>query len=433
MKRIKLVCDRLHYPIPSICAIMMLIYLSPFVGSWLNYVAFLICIYRLIRYDERIFSVDYCCLVSVAAIFALPSGRSLVVILSLIAIVWFIIRNELVLDNSSVFLLLLICYLLLRMQFSFGNFVLCVSQLLIIYLMISFLDEQTIVLNLELFVLGVSVSSVYALIFRSSPAIVKIIGKEVPAYFGSDLTRFHGLFRDPNYYMSLVIMSIVLLTLLNLKKYISKRLFVLGITFMLLFGALTYSKTFLVLLCLYWLLCLFYLIRDKHYILAVTFTVSTVLLALLLSKTLFATTLYRITNASSVNELTTGRLAILDEYLREISSSPGIMLWGKGLSAHLLKKGTHNLFLEIQYYLGLFGLILFLLYFGILIIRIYKKYATGNAKSKLFNYSPLIVFIVIFFSLQGMFSVSVYTLLYLAIISIGIQQNDCLQGKELLN
>ena len=89
--------------------------------------------------------------------------------------------------------------------------------------MISFLDEQTIVLNLELFVLGVSVSSVYALIFRSSPAIVKIIGKEVPAYFGSDLTRFHGLFRDPNYYMSLVIMSIVLLTLLNLKKYILKR------------------------------------------------------------------------------------------------------------------------------------------------------------------------------------------------------------------
>lgn len=87
-----------------------------------------------------------------------------------------------------------------------------------------------------------------------------------------------------------------------------------------------------------------YLIRDKHYILAVTFTVSTVLLALLLSKTLFATTLYRITNASSVNELTTGRLVILDEYLREISSSPGIMLWGKGLSAHLLKKGTHNLF-----------------------------------------------------------------------------------------
>lgn len=105
-------------------------------------------------------------MVSVAAIFALPSGRSLVVILSLIAIVWFVIRNELVLDNSSVFLLLLICYLLLRMQFSFGNFVLCVSQLLIIYLMISFLDEQTIVLNLELFVLGVSVSSVYALIFE---------------------------------------------------------------------------------------------------------------------------------------------------------------------------------------------------------------------------------------------------------------------------
>lgn len=433
MKRIKLVRERLYYPMPGICAILVLIYLSPFVSPWLNYVAFLICIYRLVKYDERIFSIDYCCLVSVAAIFTLPSGLSLVVVLSLIAGVWFIIRDGLVLDNSLIPLLLLICYLLLRMQFSVGDFVLCVSQLLIIYLMISFLDAQTIVLDIELFVLSLSASSVYSLIFRNAPAIIKITGKEVAAYFGSSLTRFHGLFRDPNYYMSLVTMSIVLLTLLNFKKYISKRLFLFGIICMLSFGALTYSKTFLFLLCLYWLLCLFYLIRDKHYILSVTFTASTIFLVFFLTNTLFATTLYRITSASSLNELTTGRSVLFKEYWREILSSPIIVLFGKGLSAHLLKKGTHNLFLEIQYYLGSIGLILFLLYFGTVIIGMHKKHLTGSATSKLFNYSPLIVFIAIFSSLQGMLSVSVYTLLYLSIISIGIQQNDCSQRNGALN
>ena len=423
MIRLQSVQNKLHYPIPGICAILALIYLSPFVSSWLNYVAFMICIYRLVKYDERIFSVDYCCLISVATVFALPGGLSFVVVLSLIAEVWFIIRDGLVVENSLVSLLLLVCYLMLRMQYSISDFLLCVSQLLIIYLMISFLDIQTIVLDIELFALNVGISSIYALLFRNSPAIINIIGAEVPAYFGSSLTRFQGLFRDPNYYMSLVIMSIVLLTLLYIKKYISKYLFLLGIGCMFLFGALTYSKTFLLLLCLYWLLCLFYLIRGKRYILAVTFTAVTVFLALLLSNTLFATTLYRITSASSVGELTTGRTTLIGTYCNEIMLSPGIMLFGEGMSAELLEKGTHNLFLEIQYYIGLIGLILFVSYFGTLVVWMRKKYTMGSVATRLFNYSSLIIFIALFFSLQGMFSISVYALLYLAVISIGIPQN----------
>ncbi|MGN0167588.1 MAG: hypothetical protein ACI4AB_06085 [Acetatifactor sp.] len=423
--------DRFRYPVPSICAILALIYLSPFVSPWLNYVAFGLCIYRLVQYDERVFSVDYCSLISVATVFALPGGLSLVVVLSLIAVVWFVVRDGLVVDNALVSLLLLVCYLMLRMQSSLSDFVLCVSQLLIIYLMISFLDAQTIVLDIELFVLNVAVSSIYALLVRNSPAITNIIGTEVAAYFGSSLTRFQGLFRDPNYYMSLVIMSIVLLTLLNFKKYISKYLFLLGVGCMFLFGALTYSKTFLLLLCLYWLLCLIYLIRGKHYILAITFIAGTAFLAILLSNTLFATTLYRITSASSVSELTTGRSALFGTYFREILSSARVMLFGAGMSAAILEKGTHNLFLEIQYYIGLIGLILFFFYFGALVIWVHEMQTTGNMATRLFNYSSLIVFIALFCSLQGMFSISVYTLLYLAIISIGIPQNDCLQETRL--
>lgn len=424
--------NRLQYPILGICAVLALIYMSPFVSSWLNYAAFLICIYRLLKYDERVFSVDYCCLISVATVFALPGGLSLVVVLSLIAVVWFVIRDGLVLHPALVSLLIFVSYLTVRVQSSLTDFVLCVSQLLIIYLMVSFLDAQTIVLDIKLFVLSVTASSFYALLFRKSSAIIHVTGTEVAAYFGSSLTRFQGLFRDPNYYMSMVSMAIVLLTLLNLKQYISKNLFLLGVGCMFLFGALTYSKTFIFLLCLYWLLCLFYLIRRKRFLLAVMFTAGTAFLAIFLSKTLFATTLYRITSASSLSDLTTGRSALLGAYWSEIKSSPEAMLFGKGMSAKLLERGTHNLFLEIHYFIGLIGLILYLSYFGTLVIWVRKKRRTGKAASRLFNYSSLIVFIAAFSSLQGMFSVLAYTLLYLAVISVGIPPNDGLQGKSLL-
>ena len=413
----KLVLDRLQYPIPGICAILTLIYLSPFVGEWLNYLAFSLCIYRLAKYDVRTFSIDYCCLISVAAVFVLPSGLSFVVVLCLIADAWFVIRDGLAIDSALALLVLLVCYLLLRMQFAVSDFLLCVSQFIIIYLMLSFLDAQTIVLDIESFIINMVVSSAYALLLRKTPAITHMTGAEVAAYYGSSLTRFKGLFRDPNYYMSLVIMAIVLLTLLYIKKYTSRRAFLLSIACMLLFGALTYSKTFILLLGLYWLLCLFYLIRGKRYLLAFIYIFATAFLAVILSDTLIATTLYRLTSASSVRELTTGRSILLEIYGREIISSPDILLFGNGMSAQLLKKGTHNLFLEIQYYVGLTGLILYLLYFGILTAQVQKKYAAGNVAARLFSYSPLIVFIAAFCSLQGMFSVSVYTLLYLSIIT----------------
>lgn len=124
----KLVLDRLQYPIPGICAILTLIYLSPFVGAWLNYLAFSLCIYRLAKYDVRTFSIDYCCLISVAAVFVLPSGISFVVVLCLIAEVWFVIRDGLAINSALALLVLLVCYLLLRMQFAVSDFLLCVSQ-----------------------------------------------------------------------------------------------------------------------------------------------------------------------------------------------------------------------------------------------------------------------------------------------------------------
>lgn len=416
--------DVFHYPVPGICVVLALIYLSPIAGSLPNYIAFLLCIYRLLRYDVRVFSIDYCCLVSVATVFALPNGLSLVVVLSLIAIIWFFIRNGFCADSSIVILLILICYLVARMQSSVNDFVLCVSQLLLIYLMISFIDSDAIILSIECFIGNVAISSCYALIFRHTSMIINIIGNEVPAYLGSSMTRFQGLCRDPNYYMSLIIMAIVLLTLLRFREYISKQLFFLGIGSMFVFGALTYSKTFLILLGLYWILCVIDLFRSRHWRIATALIIGTPILAILLADTLFATTFYRIISTSSISELTTGRSSLFAIYFREILSSVKVFFVGEGMSADILKKGTHNLFLEIHYYVGLIGLGLYILYFIKLGNWVKRKYRAYKESSSLFNYASLIIFIALFCSLQGMFSISVYALLYLAIISIGIDVSN---------
>ena len=411
--------NNFSYPVLGVCLVLALVYLSVFVGSWLNYIAFAFCAYRLVRYDVRTFSIDYCFFISIATIFAFPGGLSCVVVLSLLAGCWFIVHDGLIIDNSLVVLLLLVNYLLIRMQLSYNNFILCVSQLLIIYLMISSIDADTIQLNINVFIVGVTISSLFALIFRNTSYIIGITGYEVTAFWGSNLTRFQGLFRDPNYYMSLVIMSIVLLTQLKIKKQISNKYFVFEMGCMFVFGALTYSKTFLILLCLYWTVYAIYLFR-KNRLIAIIFIGSTIVLAFFLANTLFSTTITRIVSASSISELTTGRSTLFKTYFQVIFSSIKNMIIGAGLSANILKQGTHNLFLEIQYYVGLIGLTLFFAYFSTLIVWMRQKSDSYNKEHGLINYFAIVIFLILFCALQGMFSVLVYALLYIAIISIGI-------------
>ena len=53
-----------EYPAFSMLLVMALILLSLFTTVYLCYVAFIICIIRVIRYDEKIFATDCCDMVS---------------------------------------------------------------------------------------------------------------------------------------------------------------------------------------------------------------------------------------------------------------------------------------------------------------------------------------------------------------------------------
>mgnify|MGYP003096065403 CR=1 FL=1 len=127
--------DKIEYPISTMAVCLLLIYLSPFVSLSLNYLAFGICMYRIIRYDESIFAIDYCILAGVSYIF-LSTGRvSLLAWLSIAAALWYMARNGVQGDISFVILLLLMDYMLLRMQMEINTFVLCFSPLMLLYVL----------------------------------------------------------------------------------------------------------------------------------------------------------------------------------------------------------------------------------------------------------------------------------------------------------
>ena len=410
--------DQIEYPMATIAVCMLLIYLSPFVSLALNYLAFAICIYRIIRYDVSVFAIDYCVLAGVSYIFLTTGRVSLLAWLSIAAGLWYMIKNGIKATVSLVLLILLMDYMLVRMQGQVNTFVLCFSQLLLLFVLISEQRKEGIVQSAKAFCLSVLFSSGYALLFRNAVQIRSLLGNEAAAYWGSSLTRFQGLLRDPNYYM------------LFINHHISWIPLLAGTGLLVLFGALSYSKTFVIVLALFALLCVAMLFLKKNFLLGVGSLAVFALAAIFLSRTLFSVTLYRITSTDSLYDLTTGRSKLLVAYFDDITQSVSSLFFGHGLSAEILERGTHNLFLEIVYYFGLVGLFLMIAYV-ILLLRVLSQQDRDLIHSNgVFRYTALIVFIALFCTLQGMTFSITYIMLYLAILATEIAPNTKLSRQE---
>lgn len=423
MSKIKFAVDeqKMEYPVSSLILILALIYASPFLSPYLNYLAFLLCMYRIIRYEVSVFAVDYCVLASVSYIFVSTGIVSLFSWLSIAAALWWILKLGVSANPSFALLVILLNYMLFRMQGEVNTFVLCVSQLILLFVLLSNQKKEGMIYCVKGFCFSVIASSFYALLFRNTPQLNGLLGNEVEAYWKSSFTRFRGLFKDPNYYMTMVAVAIALLAVLYVNRYLSQKLFFIGAGILLFFGALTYSKTFLIVLVIFSLLFVAMLFSRKRYLPGILFACVILLGGLLLSRTIFAVTIYRIASTDNLYELTTGRSELIVEYLQEITKTAGRLFFGAGLSADILGRGTHNLFLEIVYYYGLAGLGVMAAYV-ISLIRLAGQRLDSGAEQKagMLQYMVLLVFILLFSTLQGMIFSITYVLLYLSILAANI-------------
>lgn len=210
-------------------------------------------------------------------------------------------------------------------------------------------------------------------------------------------TRFSGMTGDPNYYSVSVIICLVGLMYLFVKKKIGL-FFWISFVALSYFGLLTLSKSFLLTwsaVCFYFLILL---ISNKMYpaFWASIILLSLSVLVLLLQNNFYLTTIFnRLSDASNVDDLTSGRTHLWSTYLNAVFKDAHF-IFGYGITApDVNSRDVHNFFIELIYYLGFVGAFFyFSVYFYIFIS--FKKVR----HSKIGDFFGFLILAIMYFFLQ---------------------------------
>lgn len=409
------------YPLAGILFAVALLYAAMLVSWYLVYPVFLICIYRVVRYDTKVFSTDYCILIPLATLFQTSGGMSLLIYVCLFAAIWYVLRGGAYMNAAFLFLILLLNYMFLRMQMEISRMILFFGQLFMLYVLLPHQDADSAERSAKAYCVSLVVSSVYALIFRNSAGMIALRGKEVPAFWGSSAMRFQGLFGDPNYYMLLLITGIALLLKLRDSHRIRRFSFMTMAAGLSLLGLLTYSKTFLLVFVLLAGIYVLWQFRNKKFFFGLALAVvmiggaALLLLADFSPLSIIGTRLF---SSYNISDLTTGRTDVFARYWNSITRNAGSFLFGNGFAAKRLGKDPHNLYLEIWYYSGAVGLLLMAGFYSSM-VRMVQRKTSGFAKQNVFaKYVVLLAILTVFMSLHGVFSILIYGEFYLAFLSI---------------
>lgn len=411
----------MDYPVLGIGAAVILLYLAPFVTSWLAAVSVLICGYRILRYNARVFAVDYCMLMPVSALTKINGGVALLIYLCLLAGIIYLFRGGFRASAPYLILVLLMNYLFLRMQMDINDFVLCFGQMFVLGVLVPEQDEKSAERAIKAFCWSLILSSCYAYVLRNTGPLRVVTGTADGNMWGTNVTRFCGLFSDPNYYSTFLIVAIALLLKLRDGGRIRSLWFIAGVLVLTAFGILTYSKMFFLMLVMLMLVYVVWQYWNKKVFRGVFLTAAAILalvVLLTMENSPFAVVLDRLTSARTLKELTTSRSSVLAVYIREITKSIPAFLFGKGLAADALYRDPHNLYVEIAYYVGVVGLILILsLYISITayMVRRTRDFPRQNFIAK---YLVLVSILGMYLSLQGMFMLYLYAVLFLGYLSV---------------
>ncbi|MBO5323390.1 MAG: O-antigen ligase family protein [Oscillospiraceae bacterium] len=408
-----------QYPVASIVVAVVLILLAPFLSELTSYVALAICLYRVFRYDAKVFATDYAILTPLVRIFKTSAGLTLLIILCLIAALVYLVREGARGDRTLVMILALLNYLMLRMQANFSAFLLCFGQIFLLWVLLPKQDSQSAVRTAKAFCISLLATSVYAFAVRNTWQLQELIGVESEAIWSTGIMRFHGLIGDPNYYMTMLIVGLALLTKLKEAGEINRVLFIAMGVAMTALGVLTYSKTFFLTFVLFGVVYIIWQFRNKNIFLGI-FLVAAVMIAaefLLFSEdSPFAVVLSRLRGSEDFNDLTTGRAGVYVACLKAICRDPLTFFFGYGFS--VLNQDPHNIYLEITYYCGVVGFVLIVVFFASVISILRRQTQQVAEQGMIGKYVTLLMVLVLYFTLNGMFMVEVYPNFFLAFLAI---------------
>ena len=424
------------YHFMSLFLSVALICLAPFTTQYLFFVALAIQIIRLVSCKAEVFFVDIVCLMPFSNLFREPGGKSLYVILIIAACVFFAFTKNFKINFIWIICVCLVCYFLARSTNDFVTALPVLSGVLLICIATVIINRENAIIISKAYILSVFASSIFGYIFKESNALIHYTRNPTLAHYGSDAVRFKGLFTDPNYYSSCVIIAIALMVVLYLCKEVNTTLFVTAFSGLTVFGFITYSKMFLI---VYVFVCLFYLatsVKRKRFtiLFIIGFLVLFILFNFMSDKLeFFAIMRDRFTEADDLNSFTTGRSDAWIDYLDYIFANTKTLFLGETLNAPLLNKiGTHNLAIELLYYSGVVGLTLFVVFLcGAVKNSMINNFSEISVYKDIMKYGLIIAFVIVYMSLQAVFSSAMYVQWILVCVGIIIGNNTPKKEKEI--
>lgn len=175
--------------------------------------------------------------------------------------------------------------------------------------------------------------------------------------YGSDISRYTGIFSDPNITTIFIILSMLLCLWLYQHKQINSMLFLVLCCILTGLGIATGSKSCFLLLIVFWIV--YFFSRTENNLLKGGLVIVAIMILVTFSATnLYEFYQYRFFGAES--GITTGRTDIWETYISALNDG-GDASWilGFGINTTDLPndRAAHNVFLQVIYNTGIIGLV----------------------------------------------------------------------------
>lgn len=369
----------------------------------------------LCRDEDSILSALFAWL-SISSVFKFsPNATSIFTYLEIISIVKLFLMNREIEKRLFGVLSLYIIYTLIGSGFDATTYIKTIMLPIIVYLTVRNMDYARLSKISGYYILGVFAGSLMGVCRAWIPNINSFIAyKSVNLSYSAgtgyeSAIRFSGLWGDPNYYSIhlLLVMSICILL------YIRKQIGIISFSGIyggvIVFGAMTGSKSFIIMVAIVTFFFVLSLIHNRQFS-RMIFILSLVIVVLLLMYTgkidIFSTVLTRFANVSTGfarSGLTTGRLELVQYYLHLFIEDPIKLLVGNGIGVGHSYRPPHNTLIDFLDIVGVLGTALF----SAVIVRIYKQTPSdGEGSAFILLIVPMFFFLSMFYSIDFCFELA---------------------------
>ena len=322
-----------------------------------------------------------------------PNSTSVFTILELVFVAKLIMCNRRVEKKTFVLLLIYSIYVIAGASLAFSDLVKTILVPIILYLIIRSMDLAGSLVGL----CRAWIPNLNSFITYKNANLAFIEGRGFDA-----VTRFSGLWGDPNYYSIHLLLVMSICIVFYVRKQLKPIPFMIIYGVSILFGAFTGSKSFFIMAALVTIFFVVTLIYNHQFsrMTIVLLALVVVLILMIQGKIdVFSTVFSRLINDTtgvSGTDITTGRLQLITYYLQLFANNPAKFVFGNGVGVGLSYRPPHNTLFDFLDILGLVGTTIM----SLLLYHMYKNTPKEGQGSKF-----VLLIVPMFFVLSMFYSI----------------------------